>query len=109
MLDGVPGVSQKPIPSGGTFVYKWKATQYGTYWYHGHLAGQLEDGLFGPIHITPADGAPTPFSLISSTTQDLHRLANAAASPQIVMLSDWSHFTSQDLHDISIAADIDPL
>lgn len=107
--DGVPGVSQKPIPPGGTFVYKWKATQYGTYWYHGHLAGHLEDGLFGPIHITPADGTPTPLNLISNTTQDLHRLANAAASPQIVMLSDWSHFTSQKLHDISIAADIDPL
>jgi hypothetical protein len=73
------------------------------------LAGQLEDGLFGPIHITPADGTSTPFNLISNTTQDLHRLAKAAASPQIVMLSDWSHFTSQDLHDISIAADIDPL
>jgi FtsP/CotA-like multicopper oxidase with cupredoxin domain len=50
--DGVPGVSQRPIPPGGTYVYKWRATQYGTYWYHGHLAGQLEDGLFGPIHIT---------------------------------------------------------
>jgi sugar phosphate isomerase/epimerase len=73
------------------------------------LAGQLEDGLFGPIHITPANGTETPFGLISNSKQDLHRLALAASNPQIVMLSDWSHFTSQELHDISIAADIDPL
>jgi FtsP/CotA-like multicopper oxidase with cupredoxin domain len=31
--DGVPGVSQKPIPSGGSFTYRWKATEFGTYWY----------------------------------------------------------------------------
>ncbi|KAE9376113.1 multicopper oxidase [Stipitochalara longipes BDJ] len=107
--DGVPGVSQKPIPSGETYVYKWKATQYGTYWYHGHLAGQLEDGLFGPIQITPADGTATPFDLISNTTQELHRLEEAAANPQIVVLSDWSHFTSEELRSVSLAADIDPL
>ena len=31
--DGVPGLSQKPIAPGGSFLYKWTATQYGTYWY----------------------------------------------------------------------------
>lgn len=31
--DGTPGVSQKPIPQGGSFTYKWTATQYGAYWY----------------------------------------------------------------------------
>jgi hypothetical protein len=57
----------------------------------------------------PANGTATPFDLISNTTQDLHRLAEAAANPQIVVLSDWSHFTSQELRDISLAANIDPL
>jgi hypothetical protein len=57
----------------------------------------------------PASGTPTPFNLISNTTQDLHRLAEAAANPQIVMVSDWNHFTSQELIDISHAADIDTL
>ena len=51
MVDGVPGLSQKPIQPEDTFTYKWTATQYGTYWYHGHVRGQLEDGLFGPINI----------------------------------------------------------
>jgi hypothetical protein len=49
--DGVPGLSQKLIEPGCTFVYKWKATQYGTYWYHAHSKGQIEDGLLGPIYI----------------------------------------------------------
>jgi hypothetical protein len=49
--DGVPGMSQLSIESGSTFTYKWKATQYGTYWYHGHRQGHLEDGLFGAINI----------------------------------------------------------
>jgi len=44
-------LSQKLIEPGHTFAYKWKATQYGTYWYHAHSKGQVEDGLLGPIYI----------------------------------------------------------
>jgi FtsP/CotA-like multicopper oxidase with cupredoxin domain len=31
--DGVPGLSQRPIQPGESFVYRWNANQYGTYWY----------------------------------------------------------------------------
>jgi hypothetical protein len=126
MADGVPGLSQKPIQPGDTFTYKWTATQYGTYWYHGHVRGQLEDGLFGPIHIkfvlifhwavtrqlislSPTRNTPTPFNLISHDTNTLTQLENAARYPEIVLLSDWSHFTSEELHNVTVAADIDPL
>jgi Multicopper oxidase len=30
--DGVPGVTQKLIPVGQSFNYRWKANDYGTYW-----------------------------------------------------------------------------
>ncbi|KAF4768051.1 hypothetical protein HAV15_002233 [Penicillium sp. str.  len=53
--DGVPGVSQRLITPGGGFVYKFTASQYGTYWYHSHCAGQIMDGLYGPIYIRCAD------------------------------------------------------
>lgn len=33
----------------------------------------------------------------------------ASVNPELVFLSDWDHFTSAQLRDISIAADIDPL
>jgi FtsP/CotA-like multicopper oxidase with cupredoxin domain len=41
--DGVPGVTQKPISPGATFVYRWTATDYGTYWYHAHERGQASN------------------------------------------------------------------
>lgn len=31
--DGVPGVSQVAIAPGATYMYKWKADEYGQYWY----------------------------------------------------------------------------
>jgi hypothetical protein len=36
-------------------------------------------------------------------------MENAMRNPEIVTLSDWSHFTSEDLRSISVAADIDLL
>jgi len=47
--DGVPGVTQCPIPPGETHTYKFRVTQYGTGWYHSHLSFQTAEGVFGPI------------------------------------------------------------
>lgn len=49
--DGVLGLTQKPIQPGHSWTYRWKATQYGTYWYHAHAQAELMDGLYGPIWI----------------------------------------------------------
>lgn len=49
--DGVAGVSQRPIPPGGTFRYRFKAQPAGTFWYHSHVGQQTEDGLHGPLII----------------------------------------------------------
>ncbi|KAL4959704.1 oxidoreductase tpcJ [Aspergillus stella-maris] len=49
--DGVPGITQCPIPPGQTFTYRFRATQYGTSWYHSHFSLQLADGLYGPLVI----------------------------------------------------------
>ena len=50
--DGVPGVTQCPItPNDGVMVYKWRARQYGTSWYHSHFSLQYPDGIAGPIVI----------------------------------------------------------
>ncbi|KAJ5679257.1 hypothetical protein N7462_007501 [Penicillium macrosclerotiorum] len=49
--DGVPGVTQCPISPGDTMTYTFRATQYGTSWYHSHWSLQLSDGLYGPIVI----------------------------------------------------------
>ncbi|UPL01463.1 hypothetical protein LCI18_012397 [Fusarium solani-melongenae] len=49
--DGVPGISQCPIPPGKTFTYQFVADLYGTTWYHSHYSAQYSAGLFGPLII----------------------------------------------------------
>ena len=48
-MDGVPHLTQPPIPPGGRFVYEFDAVDAGTYWYHPHAQSyeQVARGLFG--------------------------------------------------------------
>jgi len=50
-MDGVPGVTQCPIPPGGSFTYTFTADLYGTSWYHSHYSAQYAGGLVGPMVI----------------------------------------------------------
>ncbi|CAI7620928.1 unnamed protein product [Penicillium glandicola] len=107
--DGVPGVSQRLIAPGGRFVAKFTATQYGTYWYHSHCAGQIMDGLYGPIYIRPRDIATNLASMISNDTLAHLQINNAIRNPQLLMISDWFHNTSEELRDIALSANLDTL
>ncbi|KAI4632662.1 hypothetical protein J4E80_000019 [Alternaria sp. BMP 0032] len=49
--DGVNGITECPIAPGDSKVYMFKATQYGTTWYHSHYSVQYGDGLVGPLVI----------------------------------------------------------
>ncbi|PTB41600.1 uncharacterized protein TrAFT101_009790 [Trichoderma asperellum] len=49
--DGVPAVSQCPVPPGSSFTYQFKASLYGTTWYHSHFSSQYAGGLAGPMVI----------------------------------------------------------
>ena len=62
-MDGVPGVTQKPVPPGGTFVYEFEARPAGTRWYHTHFSEheQLDRGLYAPLIIDPAKPDPYAF------------------------------------------------
>src|ERR1700751_6320632 len=40
LMDGVPFVSQNPIPPRGTFHYQFPLKQSGTYWLHSHYGSQ---------------------------------------------------------------------
>jgi FtsP/CotA-like multicopper oxidase with cupredoxin domain len=50
-MDGTNGLTECPIAPGVTKVYKFKATQYGTSWYHSHYSVQYADGVVGTIII----------------------------------------------------------
>jgi multicopper oxidase len=47
-MDGVPHVTQEPVPPGGSFVYDFVAAS-GSYLYHGHVGPQLDTGLLAPL------------------------------------------------------------
>ena len=49
-MDGTD-IVQRPVPPGGTFVYRFRLPDAGTYWYHPHAneTEQIERGLYGPI------------------------------------------------------------
>ena len=72
-MDGVPGLSFDGIAPGGTYLYRFKVNQYGTYWYHAHSRFQEQTGLYGPIIIERAGG-------------ERHR----ADREHVVLLSDWT-------------------
>lgn len=52
-MDGPPGINQKPVEPGGTFVYEFVAKPTGTHFYHSHGSGahdealQMDMGLYG--------------------------------------------------------------
>jgi FtsP/CotA-like multicopper oxidase with cupredoxin domain len=54
-MDGVAGLSQKPIPPGATFKYEFTFTRAGTYMYHPHFdeMTQMALGMVGMIVVHP--------------------------------------------------------
>lgn len=105
--DGVPGVSQVPIEPNESFLYRWKALQYGSYFYHAHHRGQVEDGLYGPIYITPPSCAPKPFGSITSDVTQLQAMQLAEADTSPLMLSDWRLLTSEQIWNAEEASGVD--
>ena len=49
--DGAPAISQCPIAPGKSLTYRFKASLYGTTWYHSHYSAQYAGGLIGPVII----------------------------------------------------------
>ncbi|OAL71576.1 hypothetical protein A7D00_4481 [Trichophyton violaceum] len=92
--DGVPGLTQKPIEVGESFIYRFKAYPSGTHWWHSHTRTTMFDGLFGAMYIRPKPTAPAPWSLISSNPKDIDGMKKAVANPHVVVVSDWTRFKS---------------
>lgn len=54
--DGVPGITQAAVLPGQEFVYRFRADQAGTYWYHTHAVSDVgvRMGLYGVLVVYPA-------------------------------------------------------
>jgi FtsP/CotA-like multicopper oxidase with cupredoxin domain len=72
-MDGVPGMSFDGIAPDGSYTYRFKVKQNGTYWYHSHSGMQEQAGLYGPLVIDPLE--PEPFTFDRD---------------YVVLLSDWT-------------------
>jgi CopA family copper-resistance protein len=72
LMDGVPYVNTPPIPAGGSFTYRFKLRQSGTYWYHTHTNVQEQKGIYGAFIVHPK------------------KPAIKVDKEAVVVLSDWS-------------------
>jgi FtsP/CotA-like multicopper oxidase with cupredoxin domain len=48
-MDGVPYLTQCPIPFGESFRYSFRVEDEGTHLYHSHAGNQKTDGVFGAL------------------------------------------------------------
>jgi len=73
-FDGVPGVTQDPVPPGGRFRYRVRFPDAGIYWYHPHVREDIQQdlGLYGNI-------------LVRSPRPDFYSPANRE---EVLMLDD---------------------
>jgi FtsP/CotA-like multicopper oxidase with cupredoxin domain len=53
--DGAPGLTQAAVAPGEEFVYRFRADQVGSYWYHTHSASHpgVRKGLYGTLVVQP--------------------------------------------------------
>ena len=105
--DGVPGLSQRLIEPGESFLYYWNANEYGTYWYHAHSRSQISDGMYGAIIVKPGSTEPTAFRAISNDTAQIAAMRKAEDCPIPLIVADWNHFTSEEFDSIIVAANTD--
>lgn len=49
--DGTNGITECALAPGDSKTYQFKATEYGTSWYHSHFSHQYGDGVLGAIQI----------------------------------------------------------
>ncbi|KAL3421337.1 l-ascorbate oxidase [Phlyctema vagabunda] len=83
-MDGTAGITQCPIAPRRKFRYEFKiSAQSGTYYYHGHQAVQVADGLYGPVVIH------------SRSERSLQKIPYA--SDRVVMLQDYYYDLSSGL------------
>jgi FtsP/CotA-like multicopper oxidase with cupredoxin domain len=79
-MDGVASITQCPVAPGDSLTYTWRATQYGSSWYHSHYSLQAWEGVLGGIVI---HGPST---------------ANFDTDLGMLFLNDWSYQTVDELY-----------
>ncbi len=74
--DGVPHLTTRPIPEGGSHVFEFPLLHSGTYWYHSHTGLQEQRGVYGAIVVA---GRPT------------------GMREEVLVLSDWTEESPEEV------------
>ena len=92
-MDGVSGLTQSAVPAGGSFEYRFKLRDAGTYWYHSHNRSweQMARGLYGMLVVDEVD-PPMADQDIAFIVDDW-RLDNAGQIDErsFGAMPDWAH------------------
>ena len=88
--DGVPGVTQDLIPSGGTYTYEFTLHQHGTYFYHSHMAMQEMMGMIGLFIMHPREAyEPVVDKDYGLILQEWSLLPNSSVPNSLSMEFNW--------------------
>lgn len=84
-MDGVPYLTQCPIPYGNKFRYMFHAIDEGTHFYHSHSGHQKIDGMFGALIVRePID------EIMNQESYDFDK------PEHLILASDWMHSMAEN-------------
>jgi FtsP/CotA-like multicopper oxidase with cupredoxin domain len=93
-MDGVPGLTQKPVQPGDGFVYEFIVPDSGTFWYHAHNKSwnQVGRGLYGPLIVDERSPAFKRDHDVTLVIDDWRlREPGVLDTDSFGALVDWSH------------------
>jgi manganese oxidase len=95
-MDGVPGLTQDPIPPGGRYVYEFTLQQEGTYFYHSHMAMQEMMGMIGAFIMHPKEPYDPPVDKdFAIMLQEYAILPNNSTPNSMNMEFNWLTFNGK--------------
>lgn len=91
-MDGVPHLTQPPVPAGGRHVYEFGLPDAGTYWYHPHTRGseQVGRGLYGAFIVEETEPPAVDRDMVW-VLDDWRLLDSAQISGDFGNFGDMSH------------------
>lgn len=102
--DGVPYFSQRPIPPGGSFLYRFKVhQQVGTFFYHAHVGFQ-EESVQGPFIVHARDRRSWPEHY---PRHQLEEYGVRYDAEEILVLGEWWHQSEEARLDYLLGPDFE--
>jgi len=84
--DGVPNLTQMPIPPHSTHLYRFAIIQHGTHWYHSHSGLQEQIGMYGSM-------------ILNKRTADPKFRKGIDDLPAVpIVLSEWTDYKPENVH-----------